>query len=247
MIRGLAAAVLLGTLALPAHAAAPEASPRPLPRATAPEAVVIAALPSSLRPEARPQNLRRKATVARVGTPDYAPSGVPGAVCGREAIRGVQIAAIPGRLSGCGIGNPVRVSMVEGVRLSQAAVMDCNTAQALAAWVRGIARPAIGATGGGLAGLRVAAHYSCRTRNNLPGAKVSEHGRGRAIDISAFLLANGAELSVLRDWSRGSSLRTIHRGACGPFATVLGPDADRFHQDHFHLDTARRSGGAYCR
>jgi len=39
----------------------------------------------------------------------------------------------------------------------------------------------------------------------------------------------------------------MHRAACGPFGTVLGPNADRFHQDHFHFDTARHRSGPYCR
>lgn len=43
-------------------------------------------------------------------------------------------------------------------------------------------------------------------------------------------------------------LRAIHQGACGPFTTVLGPDADAAHLDHLHLDLVRRrSGASYCR
>jgi hypothetical protein len=42
-------------------------------------------------------------------------------------------------------------------------------------------------------------------------------------------------------------MRRMHRGACGPFGTVLGPEADRYHQDHFHFDTARYRSGSYCR
>ncbi|MDG1449086.1 MAG: extensin family protein [Ascidiaceihabitans sp.] len=37
--------------------------------------------------------------------------------------------------------------------------------------------------GCGLSGRKVAAHYSYRTRKNKAGAKISEHGKGRAIDI----------------------------------------------------------------
>jgi len=38
-------------------------------------------------------------------------------------------------------------------------------------------------------------------------------------------------------------LRALHKGACGVFGTVLGPEANRAHRDHFHLDakTRRRS------
>jgi len=28
---------------------------------------------------------------------------------------------------------------------------------------------------------------------------------------------------------------------------VLGPEAARYHQDHFHFDTARYRSGSYCR
>lgn len=98
--------------------------------------------------------------------------------------------------------------------------------------------------------IKVAAHYACRRRNNSKTGKISEHGRGRAIDISGFELANGSEISVLRDWSAGSSSRALqrmHAEACGPFGTVLGPRANRFHLDHFHFDTARYRNGTYCR
>jgi hypothetical protein len=42
-------------------------------------------------------------------------------------------------------------------------------------------------------------------------------------------------------------MRRAHKTACGPFGTVLGPNADRYHQDHFHFDTARYRSGSYCR
>jgi len=31
----------------------------------------------------------------------------------------------------------------------------------------------------------------------------------------------------------------VHRGACDSFTTVLGPHADIYHRDHFHMDLAR--------
>jgi hypothetical protein len=41
-------------------------------------------------------------------------------------------------------------------------------------------------------------------------------------------------------------LRAVHKGACGDFSTVLGPEANNAHKDHFHLDLAPRRRGAYC-
>ena len=61
---------------------------------------------------------------------------------------------------------------------------------------------------------------------------------------------DGTVISVLDGWTNewtSGVLRELHAGACGLFGTVLGPDADRYHQGHFHFDTARRRGKSYCR
>lgn len=173
-----------------------------------------------------------------------------GSVCGQPAIKGSVVGEVDGASAICGIENAVEVTRVGGVSLSQPAVMECNTARVLNAWVQRDVDQIIGNMGGGVQELQVAAHYVCRTRNHKPGAKVSEHGKGRAIDISAFHLRDGSEISLLRDWGngrKGRMLRRLHESACGPFGTVLGPESDRFHQDHFHFDTASYRSGAYCR
>jgi len=41
-------------------------------------------------------------------------------------------------------------------------------------------------------------------------------------------------------------LRRLHRSACDVFGTVLGPEANAAHHDHFHLDLAYRRHSAYC-
>jgi hypothetical protein len=179
------------------------------------------------------------------------PSSRPGGgLCGIAGLEGTQIDPITSSVAGCGVSAPVRVTYVDGVKLSQPAIMDCQTAHALHNWVQTGAKPAVGRKGGGITELRVAAHYVCRPRNHRAGARVSEHGRGRAIDISGVVLANGDVMSVRRDW-RGSShsraLQQMHRAACGPFGTTLGPGSDGMHEDHFHFDTARHYGGPYCR
>lgn len=213
-----------------------------------------AAVARSPRPEVRPQNLKREFVVRASGmrqaliAPDAAAGR--GSVCGDPAIQGQRLSPIAGRLRGCGIPEPVRVTAVDGVALSQPATLTCGAAKALRAWVSGSVKPTVGRLGGGVSTLKVAAHYACRTRNNQKGAKISEHGRGRAIDVSAIILRNGVALSVLKGWrdkSQGKILRAIHEQACGTFGTVLGPNSDRFHQDHFHLDVARYRSGAYCR
>lgn len=200
-------------------------------------------LQNSLRPEARPRGIQNAAR-------EREQLRQRGAVCGDVEIQGERLAPIQGRIIGCGIAEPVRVRAVSGVSLSQRALMDCTTAQALKSWLDKTAKPALSGTGGGLAQLEVAAHYVCKTRNSRPGARLSEHAKGRAIDISAVRLRDGTVFSVQSGWTAAGQrdvMRQLHSGACGPFGTVLGPDADRFHQGHFHFDTARHRSGSYCR
>ena len=199
-----------------------------------------------LRPSKRPEGLAERQLVAATRTP-VAP-GKPGvvsrkgAVCNNPAIQGEALAPITSRVQGCGVANPVRVTSVSGVRLSQPATMDCDTARALNTWVeRGVER-AYGR--GKVVEMQVAGHYICRTRNHRPGAKISEHGRGRAIDISGFTLSNGKTVTVARNFDR--TMRKAHKAACGIFKTTLGPGSDGMHEDHLHLDVAKR-GGTYCR
>lgn len=173
-----------------------------------------------------------------------------GALCGDPRVVGVPIAPIRGGVRGCGVAEPVQITGIAGVALSRPVNVDCPTARALRIWVDRAVKPAFAPLGGGVARLEIASGYHCRTRNNVSGAPISEHGRGRAIDVSGFRLKNGQVLSVLSGWrSKGESglFRSIHGAACGPFGTVLGPQADRYHQDHFHLDTKRRLSGDYCR
>ncbi|MCR8826121.1 extensin-like domain-containing protein [Pseudosulfitobacter koreensis] len=195
-----------------------------------------------LRPFVRPKALEQKAMARKR-------KRAQGSVCGDVALQGTYVGPVPGPHGACGIDDAVRLRSVSGIVLSQQAVMDCTTAKALKTWTDRSAKPAMKRLGG-LAAFRVAAHYTCRTRNNQPGARVSEHGKGRAIDISGFQLKNGQVISVLEGWNaprHGDALRKMHAGACGPFGTVLGPDADRHHRDHFHFDTARYRSGSYCR
>ncbi|MEP4778306.1 MAG: extensin family protein [Yoonia sp.] len=169
-----------------------------------------------------------------------------GQVCGDPAIQGEAIGRVNGR-GRCGIDNAVRVRSVAGVTLQPAATIDCRTASALKRWVTTGAQPA---TGGQAASLRVVSHYACRNRNAASTGRLSEHAFGKAIDIAGIGLKSGREITVLSGWnsSRDSNaLRRMWQAACGPFGTVLGPNANRFHRDHFHFDTASYRSGSYCR
>lgn len=94
--------------------------------------------------------------------------------------------------------------------------------------------------------------HSCRRIGGGATGRWSEHATGNAIDIAAFVLADGRRIEVLKDWSgtdpdRRAFLRAVHQGACRDFGTVLGPAYNPAHRDHFHLDQASRGWGAFCR
>lgn len=198
--------------------------------------VVAAAAP-------RAQTPRNDAGPSGGGTPRALTSG--SGLCGVAILSGSNLGNIDGP-GACGVEGAVEVTSVGGIRLSQGITTDCRTAAALADWVNRVANPAVGAAGGGLARLDVAGGYTCRGRNGVAGARLSEHAYGRAVDIMGFRLQDGTNLSVLNNWSN-NILKAMHRGACGIFGTVLGPDANRYHRDHFHFDTARYRNGSYCR
>lgn len=210
------------------------------------------AVARSLLPKKRPKGLRR---VARIDPKNYKAGRAvryrkKGSVCGVKGIRGRAVGPVRGKIAGCSIKNPVKIAEVDGVKFTREVLVGCDTAQSLYGWVRKSAKPVVGRKGGGLAKIQMIAGYSCRNRNSAKSGKLSEHAKGKAIDIAGFILKDGTVLSVKRDWhsaNKGRTLKKLHKTACGPFGTVLGPNANRFHRDHFHFDVARYRSGAYCR
>lgn len=157
----------------------------------------------------------------------------------------------------CGAIQPFKMTGADygRVELRPAAILRCPMVNSVDEWVRtAIAPLAVRYLRSPVTRLQIAGSYSCRTRNHVPGAKLSEHGLANALDVSAFLLADGRKITVKRGW-RGNRderlfLRAVHDSACQRFTTVLGPNADRHHQDHFHVDLARHNrAGTYrvCR
>jgi hypothetical protein len=111
-------------------------------------------------------------------------------------------------------------------------------------WVAEVVEPAARFHfGSSIAELRVAASYSCRPMNHVSGARLSEHGYANALDVSAFTLADGHTITVRGGWygdrQERAFLRAVHDGTCRHFTTVLGPNYDANHRDHFHMDLAR--------
>jgi hypothetical protein len=122
-------------------------------------------------------------------------------------------------------------------------VLRCAMAESLAAWVRDEAAPRTAALGAKLRSVDTYDDYECRSRNRVPGAKLSEHAHGNAIDVRAFTLVDGRVI-LLTDVMVAKDFRTeLRDSACRRFATVLGPGADSHHDGHIHLDILERSRG----
>jgi len=74
--------------------------------------------------------------------------------------------------------------------------------------------------------------YACRS---IAGSgRLSEHATANAVDVAAFILADGRRISVLEGWNgderHARFLRSVRVSACRRFNTVLSPDynADAF-------------------
>ena len=169
----------------------------------------------------------------------------------------VEARASLGGPSVCGALRPFAVAAAArgAVHLRPPALLRCPMVPAVDHWVERVVGPAARHYfGAPVVELKVAASYSCRAMNHVSGARLSEHGHANAVDISAFVLADGRVVQVKNGWwgamAERAFLRAVHGGACNIFTTVLGPAYDANHRDHFHLDLARhgRDGeGRICK
>ncbi|MFV0625044.1 extensin family protein [Sphingomonas sp. ac-8] len=95
--------------------------------------------------------------------------------------------------------------------------------------------------------------YNCRRMYGRSTGDWSEHAAANALDVAGFVLADGRRIRVVGDWKGGGEraafLREVRDGACDLFSTVLSPDYNEAHRDHFHLDQAHRGamGWRACR
>lgn len=129
--------------------------------------------------------------------------------------------------------------------------VTCPAAVALVLWERDVLGPAANDIfGSEIDEIEHLGTYSCRRLYGRDSGPWSEHATANAIDIAGFVLRDGTRINVLRDWadegSKGRFLRRVRDGACDSFATVLSPEYNAAHADHFHLDMSQRWRGV-CR
>lgn len=200
-------------------------------RAPARPAVPVASAPQSYAP--RPEDVSCIADLGATGA-SFAPLPDSYAAPGCNKLGTVQLMALAGDRA------PLSVANLGPVQ--------CHVAKAFGDWARfGVDRAARQILGSPVAKIETMGSYSCR---NVAGTeRRSAHARAEAIDVSAFVLADGRRIVLKRDWQGGDAatrefLRVVHKSACKRFGTVLGPEYNAAHEDHFHLEG---TGAKFCR
>lgn len=157
---------------------------------------------------------------------------------------------ITGEQRDCGIARPVRLAeALPGLALDGAPPMRCETARALAWWLRDHVLPAASRLPGAPrpVALSLGTAYECRgVVGGDGGNALSEHAFGNALDIAALRFDNGESLDVSRSGGpdmAAAFVAAIRGAACLYFTTVLGPGSNAAHEDHLHLDVKARNGG----
>ena len=199
--------------------------------ATASGTFRVASQPQSF--SSRPEDLSCIAGLQQAGTRfTPLPDAYSGPGCSKLGT--VQLSAISGDGSQFGVRN--------------IGAVQCGTATTFTEWARfGVDRAARQILGSPLDSIETMGSYACR---NIAGSnRRSAHATAGAIDVSAFVLEDGRRISLKAGWNGGTRaerefLRVVHRSACKRFGTVLGPDYNRAHEDHFHLEG---SGSKFCR
>ena len=154
---------------------------------------------------------------------------------------------------GCNNLGTVQLMALAGDRaplsISNLGPVRCGTAKAFNDWARfGVDRAARQILGSPVVRIETMGSYACR---NVAGTeRRSAHARAEAIDVAGFTLADGRRIVLKRDWNSSDAatrefLRVVHKSACKRFGTVLGPEYNAAHEDHFHLEGG--GGATFCR
>ncbi len=189
------------------------------------------ALPSSLVPSYRANSAEYRQCTVKLASLDARYTPLPDKSYG----------------GGCSAYGAVKLDNI-GVPTSNLGPMTCPLAENFTAWARyGVAPAARVILGSDLVRIETFGTYSCRT---IAGSgRMSEHARSNAVDIAAFLLADGRRVSVQTGWNGNGDerdfLRRLRQSACKRFRTVLSPDYNAAHHDHLHFDMGGK--GSYCR
>jgi hypothetical protein len=191
---------------------------------------------------------------ARPSQPASTPLPPEPLACAERLAKIARYTPLPSR-SGpgeCGGEDLVRVERIlmpdnSKVALNPPAELQCDLAEKVAEWVRDDVGPAAAEMGAPLTAVTGVNGYQCRSRNNIKDAKLSEHGRGNALDLTGVRLRNGGVFNLTDGMVAKPFRDRIRATGCARFMTVLGPGSDPYHSDHIHIDLAeRRHGTRIC-
>ncbi len=137
-----------------------------------------------------------------------------------------------------------RTQLSQSYLAPSASTMTCPVAAGLEIWVRhGLQQAAQQHMGADVATIEHIGTVNCRRMNNRRSGPWSEHATGNAIDIRSFVLSDGRRVNVEGGWDDPETsgfLKAARDAACLSFRTVLSPDYNAAHTDHFHLDQGTR-------
>ena len=173
--------------------------------------------------------------------PRIPPSGpISGPACVRYlAERGVVVRPWQGGTRACPVDTPLRAAGGRLVRFTPPLETRCGTLVAWLDFEGELTRVGQSTMGSPVVGVRHYGSFACRRMTGNAG-RPSLHAQARAIDLAAFVLADGRVVTVLDGWSGPSDqrrfLRAATAAACRRFGVVLTPDSDRSHRDHIHVD-----------
>ncbi|PPD15517.1 MAG: hypothetical protein CTY25_06010 [Methylobacterium sp.] len=146
----------------------------------------------------------------------------------------------------CEIASPVTLVSVVDSKISGLSIafsdrprVSCAMAEKFAYFSRDIVAPlARGIFDRDLVAISTGPGHECRPRNRQSGAKLSSHGQGNALDVSAMELSGRFKITIENPGNPAAErlIAGIRAAACGVFNTVLGPGSDAAHRDHIHLD-----------
>jgi hypothetical protein len=233
----------------PAPETGPESDGEPVPLPEPPPAVTAEPAEDAVLEGDSEDSSAAEAPPEPLGPPQFA-VGVESAACPvieEGGVSGRPLAPVVGPAE-CVVPALYAISSLgteRAVILSPEISVNCDMAGRLDRFVEEVVEPAaLDILGSNLEEIGIAGSFVCRARNGVAGAPPSEHARANAVDISVFILADGRAITVSQGWTEegdvGRFLHEVHAKACGPFTTVIGPDGDEYHRDHFHLDLKAR-------
>jgi hypothetical protein len=144
--------------------------------------------------------------------------------------------------------DPTVTAAIGPVEVKPTATLACPLVSALDQWITAAVQPAaVRWFHQPVVEIKQISAYSCRGMNGNPNAHISEHAFGNALDIAAFVLADGHKVTLQYGWHGSPEeqgfLHDVQLAACNEFSTVLAPGANIYHYNHIHVDLMRRYSG----